>query len=72
MLSIWLPHSQWVSLNCAPPWSAVPWHRFGQSADKSAHSKEAHKLTTTQWTVNLNCCEALAFVVWSMIVTCNS
>jgi unsaturated rhamnogalacturonyl hydrolase len=25
----------------APPWSAVPWHRFDQSADKSAHSKEA-------------------------------
>jgi hypothetical protein len=30
----------------APPWSAVPWHHFGidlryQSADKSAHSKEA-------------------------------
>ncbi|HJP95208.1 MAG TPA: amino acid adenylation domain-containing protein [Pyrinomonadaceae bacterium] len=25
----------------APPWSAVPWHRFGQSADRSAHSKEA-------------------------------
>jgi len=22
-------------------WSAVPWHRFGQSADKSAHSKDA-------------------------------
>ena len=20
-------------------WSAVPWHRFGQSANKSAHSK---------------------------------
>jgi hypothetical protein len=26
----------------APPWSAVPWHRFGQSAAKAAHSKEAH------------------------------
>ena len=25
----------------APPWSAVPWHRFGQSAGKPAHSKEA-------------------------------
>ena len=24
----------------APPWSAVPWHRFGQSAVKPAHSKE--------------------------------
>ncbi|HSE17521.1 MAG TPA: DNA mismatch repair protein MutS [Pyrinomonadaceae bacterium] len=23
-----------------PPWSAAPWRRFGQSADKSAHSKE--------------------------------
>src|SRR5262245_33692574 len=23
------------------PWSAVAWHRFGQSADKSAHSREA-------------------------------
>jgi len=21
-------------------WSAVPWHRFGQSVDGSAHSKE--------------------------------
>jgi DNA mismatch repair protein MutS len=24
----------------AAPWSAAPWRRFGQSADKSAHSKE--------------------------------
>jgi amino acid adenylation domain-containing protein/non-ribosomal peptide synthase protein (TIGR01720 family) len=25
----------------APPWSAVPWHRFGQSGGKPPHSKEA-------------------------------
>jgi hypothetical protein len=25
----------------------VPWHRFGQSADKSAHSKEALKSNCT-------------------------
>jgi hypothetical protein len=30
------------------PWSAVPWHRFGQSAGKPAPSKEAlNYLTNT-------------------------
>src|SRR5829696_25942 len=29
-----------VKVSWASPWSAVPWHRFGQSADQSAHSKE--------------------------------
>jgi glutamate-ammonia-ligase adenylyltransferase len=29
-----------LQTHTVPLWSAVPWHRFGQSADKSAHSKE--------------------------------
>jgi DNA mismatch repair protein MutS len=29
------------------PWSAAPWRRFGQSADKSAHSKEAFGFDVT-------------------------
>jgi hypothetical protein len=32
-------HLEGVKNAYAPPWSAVPWHRFGQRADKSAHSK---------------------------------
>src|SRR5690242_11233209 len=30
-----------------PLWSAVPWHRFGQSGGKPPHSKEAHKTSNT-------------------------
>jgi len=26
-----------------PPWSALTYQRFGQGADKSAHSKEAQR-----------------------------
>ena len=29
-----------LQTHTVPLWSAVPWHRFGQSADKSAHSNE--------------------------------
>jgi non-ribosomal peptide synthetase component F len=45
-LDTYLRQNQIDVLDCTPSqlsllWSAVPWHRFGQSAGKPAHSKEA-------------------------------
>ena len=49
------------------PWSAVPWHRFGQSANKSAHSKKAPRSNcTTPEIVGSQAAAAAAIVCTSL------